>query len=116
MSHSRGCNCNDSGHSNKGGQEEAGCGAGQQLGGGRLQSGSLRSLRQLLQCKSKGSSAKEVEEEHSQHTPASGIGQGEHEHWAMAVEDGGQRRSMEIWQQMPVGNGDAYEHSALKER
>jgi hypothetical protein len=30
ISHSRGCNCNDDGHSDKGGQEEAGRGAGQQ--------------------------------------------------------------------------------------
>ncbi len=28
ISHSRGCNCDDGGHSDKKGQEEAGCGAG----------------------------------------------------------------------------------------
>jgi hypothetical protein len=30
VSHSRGCNCNNGDHSGKGGQEEAGCGAGKQ--------------------------------------------------------------------------------------
>ncbi len=43
ISHSRGCNCNDGGHSNKGGQEETGHGVGQHWGGGRLQSGSKQS-------------------------------------------------------------------------
>jgi hypothetical protein len=33
ISHSRGCNCNNGSHSNKGGREEAGRGAGQQQGG-----------------------------------------------------------------------------------
>ncbi len=51
ISHSRECNYNNKGHSNKGGQEEAGCGAGQQWGGGRLRSESLRSSPQRHQCK-----------------------------------------------------------------
>ncbi len=87
ISHSRGCDCDNGGHFNKKGQEEAGCGAGQQRGGGRLQSGSSRLSPQRRQCKGKGSNTKEVEEGHSQRTPASRTGQGEREHWAMVVED-----------------------------
>ncbi len=44
ISHLRGCDCNDGNHSDVGGQEEAGRRAGQQQGGGRLQSGSLQPL------------------------------------------------------------------------
>jgi hypothetical protein len=42
ISHLRGCNCDYGDHSDLGGQEEAGRGAGQQQDGGRLQSGSLQ--------------------------------------------------------------------------
>ncbi len=62
----------------------------------RKQSGSLQSLPRRHQFEGKGRSAKEVEEGHSGRTPASGIGQGERKHWAMAVEDGERRRSTEV--------------------
>ncbi len=41
ISHLRGCDCSNGNHSGVGGQDEVGHGAGQQQGGGRLQSGSL---------------------------------------------------------------------------
>ncbi len=40
-------------------------------------------------ARAKEAAQKEVEDGHSPRTPASRIGQGKHEHWAKAVEDGG---------------------------
>ncbi len=65
----------------------------------------------------KGRSAKEVEEGHSGRTTASGIGQGEREHWAMAVEDGERRRSTEVSAADASGRRwTLTKYSALEER
>jgi hypothetical protein len=93
------------------------CGAGRATMRRRKQSGSSRSLPQCCQFKGKERSAKEVEEGHSGRTPASGIGQGKREHWAMVVEDG------ERWWSTEVSAADASgqqwmltKYSALEER
>jgi hypothetical protein len=64
-----------------------------------------------------GNDAKEVEEGHSQCTPASGIGQGEREHWEMAVEDEGRWRSTEVSAADASGRRRTLtKHSAFEER
>jgi hypothetical protein len=60
---------------------------------------------------------KGIAEGHSQCAPASGISQGEREQWAMAVKDGGQRRSTEVLaadgsgQQRTLAKQSAFEES-----